>query len=146
MRVFKAFLVVLASVILFLLPLTKAMYDLKTDRQEDNFSVSTAAGITSSNITLSESIYEDDTTTIELLSDLSSDSPAWSAYAVGSHSVNVTGLTDNATRALSVYYDVDALEGWDAIVALADKMAWIWMLIIIAFAPAAVAAIFTGRA
>lgn len=146
MRVWQAFLIILASVILFLLPLTDAMYDFKTDRQEDSFSTSTAAGQTTANLTLSESVFDDDTTTIEITSDLSTDSPAWSSYNATSHSLLASGLTANTTRNLTLYYDVDALGGSDAIVNLADKMAWIWLLIIIAFIPAALAAIFIKKA
>lgn len=146
MRIFKAFLVVMGSVILFLLPSTGAMYDFKTDLQTDTFSSITGVGETSDNLTLSEDIYEDDTTTIDLSASLSSDNPAWNAYDTTTHSLNVIGLTANTTRTLTIAYDIDALEGSDAIVALADKMAWIWLLMIIAFPIAGIASILMGRA
>jgi len=146
MRVYKAFIVIMASVILFLLPITGAMYDFQTDRQEDDFSVITAAGVTTDNLTLSETIYDADTTTISLISDLSSDVPGWTAYDNTSHSLAISGLTANATRNITVYYDIYALGDNTAINNLTDRMAWFWLLIIIAFAPAALAAIFTNRA
>lgn len=145
MRIFKTFIIVLAAVVLFLLPLTGAMYDFKTDLQEDDIAVSTGAGETTANVTLSESIYDDDTTTAGVTSDLSSDSPAFGAYDSTSHSANITGLTASENRTITVTYDIDALEGYDAINTLTDRIPWIWLFIIIAFPAAAIAAIWTGR-
>jgi len=144
MKIFKSFLILMASTILFLLPLTASIYDFKTDRQEDTFSMVTA-DVTTDNITLSELLYDADVTTVYILSDLSTDLISWGSYNATSNNVLVSGMTANTTRVLTATYDVDALGGSTAIINLADKLAWFWLLLIIAFAPASLAAIFTGR-
>ncbi len=146
MRIFQAFLVLMASTVLFLLPLTLAAYDFKTDQQEDTFSMVTAVGETSDNISLSELLYDADVTTVYVLSDLGTDNISWSSYNATTNHLLISGMTDNSTRVLTATYDVDALGGNAAIIMLADRLAWIWLLLVIAFAPAALAAIFTGRA
>lgn len=147
MRIFTAFIVIMASVILFLLPLTQAQYDFKTDQRTDSIGALTAVGVTSANITLGQAIFEDDTTTVTVLSDLTTELPVFmgATYSGLNFSANVSGLTANASRTFTVTYDVDALSGWAGIVALVDRLAWIWLLLIIAFPAAAVAAIFMRR-
>ncbi len=145
-RIFNAFLIIVASTFLFLLPLTLAVEDFKTDQQEDIFSVTTGAGGTSDNVIFSETLYEGDTTSISMLSDLATDNTGWSSYNSTYNRIEITGLTVSSTRVITATYDIDALGGSAAIINLADKLAWFWLLICIAYAPAALAAIFTGRA
>ncbi len=144
MKIFKAFLILMASTILFLLPLTMTVYDFKTDQQTDLFSMVTA-DTTTDNITLSELLYDADVTTVYVLSDLSDDMISWGSYNATSNNLLVSGMSGNTTRVLTATYDVDALGGSTAIINLVDRLAWIWLLLIIAFAPASLAAIFTGR-
>lgn len=144
-KIFQAFVVIMASAILFLIPLTTAAYDFQTDLREDTFTVNTAVGVTSANVTLVEEVYDDDVTTISVSSDLSTDEPLYSSYNTTTRQTLFTGLTANTTRTLTVGYDVDALEGGDAINTVADRLAWFWLISIIVFAPAALAAIFIGR-
>lgn len=146
MRIFKAFLIIMASTILFLLPLTAAVYDFKTDQQADTFSVVTGLGETTETIVFSEQLYDEDTTTINIISDLGTDSTSWGSYNATPNNLLVSGLTANTTRTLTATYDIDALDGSTGIINLADRLPWIWLLLCIAFAPAALAAIFTGRA
>ena len=130
---------------MWLLPITTAIYDFRTDLRTDTFSTDTAAGVTSANETLLESLYEGDLGSIDIFSDDATDVPLGSSYNATSRLLNVTGLTANATRTLDVSYDVDALQGSEAINTLVDRVPWIWFLIIVAFGPAALFAIFTGR-
>ena len=129
-----------------MLPVSEAVYDFRTELREDELSSTTGVGATSVNETLGKPIYDDDTGTIDILSDDSTDVPAFEAYDSTSHSVNITGLTASTTRVLLVSYDVDALEGFDAIVLIVDRFPFIWLLLIIAFPIAAFAAMFMGRA
>lgn len=145
MRIFQAFIIIMAAVILFLLPLTLAMYDFQTDLRVDSITGTTGVGETSDNVVLGTTVYDDDTTTITVVSDLGSDNPAAGAYASGSHTLNVTGLTANTTRTLTISYDVDALAGSTAIATLSDKIAWIFLLMAIIFPPTALYAIFAGK-
>ena len=145
MRIFYAFLIMFCSVFLFLLPLTEAAYDFKTDIRTDTFATETAAGITSVNETLFKPLYDSDIATVDILSTLATDVPTTTSYNATSRQLWISGLTASSNRSLEVSYDIDSLTGFPAIATLLDKVPFIWMLIIIAFAPAALFAIFTGR-
>ena len=129
-----------------MLPVSGAVYDFRTDLREDDFSSTTVAGQTTENVTLHKPVYDDDIDTIDIVSDESADTPAYNSYDNTTRVVNITGLSANLTRTLTVSYDVDALEGGDALNTFVGYIPWIWMLIIIVFPIAALAAIFTGRA
>ena len=144
MRIFYAFLIVVVSAILFMLPITEAIYDFRTDLREDTFSTETGAG-TTANVTLLDDLYDDDLGSVDIDSDLATDHPLPNSYNATSQVLNVSGLTATSNRTLDITYDIDALSGNDAINAVADILPFIWMLCIIAFAPAALFAIFTGR-
>lgn len=146
MKIFNSFLIIMGAVFLLLMPLTMAVYDFRTDVREDTFSVDTGVGVTSGNVTLIKPVYDDDTSTIDVSSDLATDIPVFNTYNTTSRQTNFTGLTANTTRILTVSYDVDALNAWLAVGNLVDVTAWLFLIIIIAFAPAAIAAIFLGRA
>ena len=145
MRIFYAFLVIVVAAILFMLPVSDAIYDFRTDLREDEFISATGVGVDTANVTLGKPVYDDDTGTIDILSDLATDVPAYSSYNGTSRQIGVSGLTANTTRTLTVSYDIDALGGSGAINNIMDIIPFIWMLIIIAFPMAALFAIFTGR-
>ena len=145
-KIFNAFLIIVASTFMFLLPLTTAVEKYKTYQQEDIFSVTTGVGETVDNITFSETLYEGDSTSVTILSDLSTDATGWNSYNSTYNNIGLTGLTASEVRVITATYDVDALGGNAAIITLVDRLAWLWLLICIAYAPAALAAIFTGRA
>ncbi len=146
MRIFYAFLVMVTTVMLWMLPITEGTYDFRTDIQEDTFSSDTVVGQTTENVTLSQILYDNDTQTIDLLSSISDDVPAYASYNTTTRLLGISGLSANTTRVLTVSYDVSALAGNDAIDNLLDIVPWIWMLCIVAFPMAAIAAILMGRA
>jgi len=146
MRIFTAFLVLVATAILWLLPISTAAYDFKTDAREDTFTSPTAAGVSTANVTLIKEIYDDDTTTVDILSSLATDVPVVGVYTTATRVLNVTGLTTNTTRTLSITYDVYALTGGGSIDTIVSRLDFIWMLALICLPIAALAAIFTGRA
>jgi len=145
MRIFYAFLIVLVATILWMLPVTEAVYDFRTELRTDTFSTTTSVGVTSANETLLDNLYDGDTGSVDIDSDEATDAPLPTSYNTTSRVLNITGLTTNTTRTLDVSYDVDALEGFASINLLMDRIPFIWMLIIILFGPAALFAIFTGR-
>lgn len=128
-----------------MLPLTDAIYDFRTDLRTDTFSTATAAGVTSANETLLEELYDDDIGSVDIASDNATDAPLPNSYNSTSRELTITGLTANITRTLDITYAVDALQGSTAIDAIVDRIPWIWLLVTIAFGPAALFAIFTGR-
>ena len=129
-----------------MLPVSRAVYDFRTDLRTDEFSSTTVGSQTSENVTLGKPVYDDDTGTIDILSDESTDTPAFSSYTTATRVVNISGLSANTTRVLAVSYDIDALEGSDALNTFVGYVPWIWMLIIIVFPMVGIAAIWTGRA
>lgn len=145
MRIFYAFLVIATAAMLWMLPITDAIYDFRTDLQEDSFASDTAVGQTTENVTLSKVLYDDDTQTIDILSSISDDVPAYSSYNGTTRLLGISGLSANTTRTLTVTYDVDALAGSDAINNFLDVVPWIWLMCIAVFPMAALAAMFLGR-
>lgn len=145
MRIIYSFIIVLTAVFLMLLPHSDMVYEFRTEAQTDNFSVETGAGVSSSNITLDDFIYDNDDDTIEYDSSID-ETPVTSSYNATTKTLLVSSLTANTTRTLEITYDVDAIEDNDAINALLDRFAWIWMLVNIAWPMASLAAIWTGRA
>jgi len=103
-------------------------------------------GVTSANETLLDDLYDGDIGSIDIASGDATDTPLANTYNATSRLLNITGLTADTTRTLDVSYDVDALEGSDAVNTLVDRVPFIWMLMIIAFAPASLFAIVTNRA
>ena len=47
---FTAFLILIASAVLWWLPVTEGIYDFRTDVEENSFAVTTAAGETAANV------------------------------------------------------------------------------------------------
>jgi len=136
----------LTAVILFMLPITLAVYGFRTDLETDYFTSPTGAVVTTANVVLQKAIYDDDTDTITITSDLSTDVPVYSSYNATSRLLGMSGLTANTTRIVTVSYDVDALGAGTGLVDLVDKLPWFLLLIVIAFPVAGIAAIFTNRA
>ena len=144
MRIFQGFLIVLISVFLFMLPVSQAIYDYRTDEREEYFNYETGAFPTG-NVQLHYPIHEDDTSTVAFLSDLSTDIPLFSAYNSTNRLLDITGLTVNSNRTLRVYYDVNALIGNEAIEVLMGWLPYIWYLMICVMPMVAIYAIIKGR-
>lgn len=144
-KVIDALLIIVASTILFLLPITLAVTDFLTDQQEDSASLVTAVGQTSDNVSLSELLYDSDISSVYVLSDLSTDAPSWASYNGTHNTIWVSGLTANTTRVLTITYEIDALSGNAALINLVNNLPAIWLLLCVAFAPAALAALFMRR-
>lgn len=128
MRYFTGFLIILCSVIFWMLPVSDAVYAFKTEPRTDQFYLVTPAGITSNASVLHKFIFDDDTATLSLTSDLPTDLPVFVSYNTTTRLVNYAGLTSNATRQLYITYDVTAFNEsgpWDAIINAA-----VWLLFI----------------
>lgn len=145
MRIVYSFLIILVAVFLWLLPLSDMVYAFRTEQETDESTVATGAGITTSNVTLTQFVYDDDINTISVTSTIN-EVPAISSYNSTSKTVLVSSLTANETRTLSITYDTDVITDNDAINTLLDRADWIWVLIVIAFPVASLAAIWTNRA
>jgi len=128
-----------------MIPISEAIYDFGTDVREDTFNVTTGVGESSTNVVLVKQIYDDDVATLMFTSNVTTDNPAYSSYDSDTRALAVSGLTANTTRSLMVDYDVAAFSSTSAIDIFLGKLPFIWMICVIALAPAALIAIFTGR-
>lgn len=88
--------------------------DFRTDITSDVFSVSTAAGVTAANVTLSNTLWDNDTSSISITSNYTSDAPAVDAYLSGSKQLTVDGLIASNTHTLTVTYETGALGDYEA--------------------------------
>jgi len=146
MRIFYAFLILLISAFLFMLPVSEAIYDYRTMQRIETETVPTAVGVTTGNIILGVPVYDDDTDVITIISDLGTDVPVFSAYNTTTRMVVFSGLTANGTRIITITYLIDALSLYTAVNTFLDFLPYIWLLTVFAFVPGALFAIFTNRA
>jgi hypothetical protein len=146
LKIFYSFLIVFASAVLYFIPITAGVHDFRTDLKEDSFYVSTNGAITTGNVTLIKALYQDDTSSVQLTSDQAVDTPVVAGYTTATRLLDISGLAVSYNRTLTASYDWDALGGSGAVNAFLDKVAWIWLLCVIAFAPAALAAVWMGKA
>ena len=146
MKIFYALLVMISASFLFMLPITGMVYDFRTDQQTNTFpSTATATLSTTANITLSTALYKNDTASITITSNTSAEVPSISSYNSTSRQLTVGTLNGGTIRLLTVTYDITALNDAESLDALLDKVPLIWMLMVICFAPAALASMFVGR-
>jgi len=142
MKIFNAFLIIVASAIFFMLPFTTALYDFRTDLRTDTFAGTATGGAeTSANLSLSTPVYDNDANTIVIISELATDVPLLSSYNTTTRLVNMTGLTVSENRTIIISYDVDALNESVAVSNIVDRIPAIFMIVIIAFPFAALFAI-----
>lgn len=145
MRIFNAFMIIFCATILFMLPFTSLSEDFRTDTRDDEYYYQTGVGETTGNVTLVKPIYDDDTTSVSIVSDVSADDPQYSSYNSTTQRLTFIGLAASENHTLTISYLVDAFDENTTLNSLMDWFPFIWYLIIIAFAPAAFIALFTGR-
>lgn len=144
-RILTSFSIILIDVLLWFLPYTTAIYDFRTDAQTDTFTVTTAVGLTTANVTFSKELYDNDTQTIILNSDLATDNPILTSYNGTTRAALVSGFTSNATRDLEVVYDRPSFDPSGALSTFMDLIPWFWMLILAIFPLAALVYIWWGK-
>lgn len=129
-----------------MLPVTQAVYDYRTDVREDSFNYETGGAETTANVSLHTPIYDDDTDTVTILSDLATDIPLFSAYNTTNRLLDMTGLTVASNRTLRVSYDINALVTNPALSTLMDWLPYIWLILICVMPMAGIYVIIRGRA
>lgn len=144
MRIFYSFLIILTSTIFLFLDVPQAVYDFRTKVREDNFTISTAVGVTSANVTLLRAIYEDDTATVSFTSNIT-EVPAVNTYNGTSRQLEISGLSANVTRLLLVSYDTTSLSGALALNTFLNVFPYFWIVLMIAFIASAIAYMWVGN-
>lgn len=106
---------------------------LRTNNETDTFAaVVTGMGESAADVTLSEDLWQDNNSNVvSITSDNLNDAPVAGTYTAATNSLNVTGLEADASRDLTVVYQVEALgdyTGLDPIVAVAPLILFIGIL------------------
>jgi hypothetical protein len=98
-----------------------------TDKAEDHI-VALVSPAVASDITLSQDLFDDATyNVISITSNETSDAPIAATYTAATNVLNVTGLTTDKTRRLTVTYSIAALSSyWGA-----DTGAKVWPMFLI---------------
>ena len=130
-QIFYSFLIMMVSVFLWILPISESTYAFRTDLREDSFTVSTGVGETSSSVILFDNVYDDDTSTISIVSNDADDAPLYSSYNTSTRSLAFSGLAASTDRTIKVTYDVDALSGNSVFHTIMDQAPWLYILIVV---------------
>jgi hypothetical protein len=146
MRIYNGFLILLVSALLWLLPVSEAIYNFRTDIRDDSSTVATDPAETTKDIQLFKPLYENDTSRVTFTSTLLTDSVAVATYAPTTRILSITGLTDDTARTLEIEYPYNALATNTAINTLMNVLPFFWTLILIALPVVAIVVIYQGRA
>jgi hypothetical protein len=145
MRIFYAFLVILCAVLLFLLlPFTTGPHSFQTDLKEDSFTVVTA-DTNNATVQLYKALYDDDMSSIGILSRDTDDIPLASSYNGTTRALVIIGLAANTTRAIDVTYEIDALGGNAVIGTILDMFPFFLIAICLMFIGGAIYLIIRGN-
>lgn len=96
--------------IAFQLPnLFNAVTDFRTTALTEGYATTTAAGVTSANITLAKPVFQDDIIYVTTSSNVTLDVPSPQSYVTATRVVLVGGLQASTTRMLTVVYKTPKL-------------------------------------
>jgi len=116
-----------ACIIILLLPsIIPAIQDFRSESYtEAHGAVTTAVGVTTANLTLTQDLFLDETSQVDSASSsLGTDVPLTQTYTAASDRLLISGLTANATRTLTVIYKIGILDNYYG----ADLGARVWPL------------------
>jgi len=109
----KVFLGILAIFLLlgaFASPINSGIKGWRTDNTTNNFVVTTAAGVTTANVTLTANLYQNSISDVAWISSNITEVPVATSYTAASNKLLVSALTAGTVRSLTVNYygDVDS--------------------------------------
>lgn len=95
-------------IILLLSPVVTGIQDFRsTEYTEAHGVVTTAAAVTTANVTLTQDLFEDRTSeVVSITSNVTSDVPLVTSYTAATNYLYVSGLTAATTRTLTVVYHI----------------------------------------
>jgi hypothetical protein len=89
-------------------PIADGIKGWRTEEQAQGATVTTGAGATTANVTLTADLFQDDTAEVtDISSNISGESPAASTYTAATNVLLVSGLNSSATHALVITYNAD---------------------------------------
>lgn len=116
-----------------MLPTSGGIHSLLTDLREDNHTIITAAGTTNATVQLFKSLYDDDTSSVNVISHDIDDTPFVYSYNSATRALVITGLAASTTRVIDIVYDVDAVDNSHFTSAI-TVVTYLWLIIIPLFA------------
>ena len=139
-----------ALFLLIVMPfLILSVHDARSDAFEENFAeVATGAGETSANLSLSYNLFADEAANVNTVSsNITADTPSGSIYYTAGDILTVSGLSSNATRTLTVNYDIASvtLAELPNVDPLLLALTYWWILAILGLVSGAVWLSFKGR-
>ena len=138
-------LVVFAGIaLLFLLlsPMMGGLEDFRTEEQIDSFASTTGGGETTENVTLTQSLFQDDTHYASISSNYTADVPLATDYNAATGLLTISGLVVSQSRTLVVTYDFGALDSnVDTVAGLTPTL---WVVAIIGIIGLTIAIIIIG--
>lgn len=107
--------IIVACLIILMLPaVILAINMFRMTDQTDPFNVTTGGAVTTADVTLSQSLFDDATYNVVVTSNNTADAPIASTYTSATKLLHVTGLNAEDYRQLSVVYKIDALSSYYA--------------------------------
>jgi len=108
-KVFVAILAVFLLLGAFATPINDGIKGWRTVDTTENYAVTTAAGVTTANVTLTSELYRDNITeVISVSSNESGETPVATSYAEATDYVLISALDASQTRTLTVNYYADS--------------------------------------
>ena len=126
-----------------------SVHDARSDAFEESFAeVATGAGATSANLSLSYNLFADEPANVNTVSsNITADTPSGSVYYTAGDILTVSGLSSNATRTLTVNYDIASvtLAELPSVDPLLLALTYWWILAILGLVAGAVYLSWRGR-
>jgi hypothetical protein len=118
-RIGSVFFAILAIFLLlgpFRTPITDGITGLRTVDTTESFAVTTAAGVTSANVTLGSDLYQDLTSNVISFTSTVDEDPVASTYTTATNVLLVSALDADSSRTLTInYYAETDSDTWRAV-------------------------------
>lgn len=147
-RALIGILAIIGVALLFVLggTIMTGIQDWRTNDQTDIFKVETGAGITSTNVTLTKALWENDHQYVDsITSDIDGDQPSASSYTAATRKLVITNLAANASRNLTVVYDIEALSDYQGVDTFAKYSPTVFWAAVIVLPIIVLYAVIKGR-
>lgn len=139
MRIFYGFLILFFSALLWFIPISdNGIYEFRTDAKIDTVQVETGAAETSGNHTLTLTLYNNDTSSVDIVSYEYGDVPAVVSYNSSNRFLVFNGLLTSTNRTLEITYDTDVFSNSNFWPEFLDNFKYFWWVFICLFPIAAI--------
>lgn len=107
-RVFYVIIAVFLLLGCFSTLIISGINDWRTDETEQSYAVTTAAGVTTANVTLSKDLFQDDVSYVNTVtSNVTGETPVATTYTSATNVLLLSALNASETHTVTVNYDAD---------------------------------------